>query len=239
MDMHVSVEIVDAVTPAVFDEVYDYFSYIDETFSTFKKTSEITKINEGKISKQDYSPDMKTVLMLCDQTKKQTNGYFEIKRGGILDPSGLVKGWAIWNAANLLKRKGCHDFYVDAGGDIQTSGTNDKGKPWTVGIRNPFNTKEIVKVIATGNLGVATSGTYERGNHVYNPKTKTPVTDIVSLTVVGPNVYEADRFATAAFAMSKPGIQFIDNLEGFEGYMIDTKGLATYTRGFEKFAVFV
>ncbi len=239
MDMHVTVEVVDVVTPAVFDEVYDYFSVIDNRFSTFKKTSEITKINEGKIKKRDYSSDMKTVLMLSDQTKKQTNGYFEIERRGILDPSGLVKGWAIWNAANLLKRRGCHNFYVDAGGDIQTSGVNGRGKPWTVGIRNPFNTKEIVKVIATGNLGVATSGTYERGNHVYNPKTNTPVTDIVSLTVVGPNVYEADRFATAAFAMGKPGIQFIEHLDGFEGYMIDTKGVATCTSDFEKFVVSV
>ena len=235
--MHVTVEIIDPVSSSVFDEIYNYFSYIDTTFSTFKITSEITKINEGKLDKQRYSKDIKTILALCEQTKQETDGFFDIKRNGKLDPSGLVKGWAINNAATMLKQKGLTNYYVDAGGDIQVSGHNDKGNPWTVGIRNPFNIKEVVKVLRIVSKGVATSGTYERGNHVYNPKNHKPVTNIVSLTVIGPNVYEADRFATAAFAMGPDGIAFIDRLENFEGYMINNKGMATYTRGFEKFIV--
>jgi thiamine biosynthesis lipoprotein len=55
--------------------------------------------------------------------------------------------------------------------------------------------------------------------------------------VIGPNIYEADRFATAAFAMESAGILFIEELEGFEGYMIDQHGLATYTSGFERYVV--
>ena len=235
--MHVTVEIIDSVSSSVFDEIYNYFSYIDTTFSTFKITSKITKINEGKLDKQRYSKDIKTILALCEQTKQETDGFFDIKRNGKLDPSGLVKGWAINNAATMLKQKGLTNYYVDAGGDIQVSGHNDKGNPWTVGIRNPFNIKEVVKVLRIVSKGVATSGTYERGNHVYNPKNHKPVTNIVSLTVIGPNVYEADRFATAAFAMGPDGIAFIDRLENFEGYMINNKGMATYTRGFEKFIV--
>jgi FAD:protein FMN transferase len=62
-----------------------------------------------------------------------------------------------------------------------------------------------------------------------------PVQSIVSLTVVGPNVYEADRFATAAFAMDSAGIHFIEELDGFEGYMIDHAGMAMYTSGFERY----
>jgi len=235
MDMHVTVEIVDRVTSSVFDEIYDYFSYIDDTFSTFKKTSEITKINEGTLTPKQYSNDMADVLALCEQTKKESDGFFDIHRNGKLDPSGLVKGWAINNAATMLKQKGLTNYYVDAGGDIQVSGHNEKGKPWTIGIRNPFNVKEIVKVLRITSEGVATSGIYERGNHVYNPKNHKPVTDIVSLTVIGPNVYESDRFATAAFAMGPAGITFIDRMNNFEGYMIDKNGMATYTQGFEKF----
>jgi thiamine biosynthesis lipoprotein ApbE len=68
--------------------------------------------------------------------------------------------------------------------------------------------------------------------------TSTPApTDVVSLTVIGPNVYEADRFATAAFAMGKKGIYFIEQLPGFEGYMIDTSAQATYTSGFERYVL--
>ena len=83
---------------------------------------------------------------------------------------------------------------------------------------------------------MATSGTYVRGQHIYNPKNSDqPVTGIVSLTVIGPDIYEADRFATAAFAMGPAGIIFIEQLAGFEGYMIDPNGLATYTSGFERY----
>jgi len=178
---------------------------------------------------------MKTILSLCEKTKTETNGYFDISRNGKLDPSGLVKGWAINNAAELLKNDGFQNFYVEVGGDIQVSGKNSRGKSWTVGIRNPFNLKEIIKVIEVTSEGVATSGTYERGQHVYNPKEEGEITKIVSLTVIGPNIYEADRFATAAFAMGEKGIRFIEHLPGFEGYMIDKNAVATFTTGIEKY----
>ena len=149
-----------------------------------------------------------------------------------------MKGWAIWRAAKLIETRGFKNFYVDAGGDVQVSGKNAQGEPWSIGIRNPFNRDEIVKVLQPDGRGVATSGTYIRGKHIYDPRSGEPVeTDILSLTVVGPDIYEADRFATAAFAMGKEGIKFIENLEGFEGYLIDKDGLATMTSGFEKYVV--
>lgn len=106
------------------------------------------------------------------------------------------------------------------------------------GIRNPFNKEEIIKVISLKDAGIATSGTYIRGQHIYNPhEIEKPITEIVSLSVIGPNVYEADRFATAAFAMGEKGIMFIEKLNGFEGYMVDKNGLATMTGGFQAYTV--
>jgi thiamine biosynthesis lipoprotein len=117
------------------------------------------------------------------------------------------------------------------------AGNHSHGQPWRVGIRNPFNTNEIVKVLAVSDCGVATSGSYIRGQHIYNPKNKgQPLAEIVSVTVIGPTIYDADRFATAAFAMGRAGIRFIEQLEGFEGYMIDRRGLATFTSGFARYA---
>lgn len=239
MGMHISVEVVDPhVRRADIDAVYEYFTYIDKKFSTYKSTSEISNINSGKLHQNNYSKDMKTILALCNKTKQETNGYFNIEHNGKLDPSGIVKGWAIWQAALLLENKGYKNFYVDAGGDVQVYGKNDQGKPWTVGIKNPFNEEEIVKVIALEDKGIATSGTYIRGQHVYDPKhPDKQLIDIVSLTVVGPNVFEADRYATAAFAMQKDGIYFIERLSGFEGYMIDKNGIATFTKNFDKYVV--
>jgi thiamine biosynthesis lipoprotein len=180
---------------------------------------------------------MKEILRLAEVTKKETSGYFDIKKNNFIDPSGIVKGWAIHNATKLIQKAGYKNYYVEAGGDIEVAGTNPEGRTWTVGIRNPFNVKEIVKRVVLRDLGIATSGTYERGKHIYNPKTNKPVTEIVSLTVIGPNVCEADCYATAAFAMGTQGIQFIDRIKGLEGYMIDTKRIATWTRGFGKYTV--
>ena len=238
MGMPVTVEIVDtSANEKTFEEVFDYFRAIDERFSTYKSTSEITAINNGKLDESEWSEEMRLIFTLAEETKKESEGYFEIKTpNGNIDPSGIVKGWAIWNAAQLLQKKDFKNFYVDAGGDIQPHGRNMNGEKWTVGVKNPWNEAENVKIIHVGEEGVATSGTYIRGLHIYDPKgANRPVDDIVSLTVVGPNIYEADRFATAAFAMGKKGIEFIERLKGFEGYMIDKDKIATMTSGFEKY----
>ena len=86
--------------------------------------------------------------------------------------------------------------------------------------------------------GIATSGSYVRGQHIYDPHApERQIEDIVSLTVIGPDVLEADRFSTAAFAMGKAGIHFIEELPGFEGYMVDAAGIATQTSGFKAFVL--
>jgi thiamine biosynthesis lipoprotein len=230
MGMPVTVSAEEATMETV-DEVFDYFSYVDGKFSTYKNSSEISKINRGLITQEQFSEDMKEIFRLCEKTKSETEGYFDILNNGKLDPSGLVKGWAVLNAANILKKSGLNDYYVDAGGDIQMH-----GKIWTVGIRNPFKRTENVKTLKIQNMGVATSGTYIRGQHVYDPHMPgKKITDIVSLTVIGPDILEADRFATAAFAMGKRGIEFVEKVKGLEAYMIDKNGTATLTSGFNKY----
>ena len=238
MGMPITVEVVDpGVTEADIEKVFAYFRSVDNTFSTYKEHSEIAKINRGELGEEAYSDDMKTILAVSEQTRQETRGYFDIRHNGILDPSGIVKGWAILQAAHLLKEAGLTNFYIDAGGDIQVAGNKD-GEPWRIGIRNPFNRKEIVKVLVVTDKGVATSGTAIRGQHIYDPHNPdTSLQDVVSLTVIGPNVYEADRFATAAFAMGKRGIFFIQQLPGFEGYMIDASARATFTSGFERYVL--
>jgi len=238
MGMPITVEILDAsATEADIERVFAYFRFIDETFSTYKEESEISKINRGELAEEEYSDAVKMILALSEQTRQETHGYFDIERDGFIDPSGIVKGWAIFQAAQMLKEAGFGNFYIDAGGDIQVAGTKN-GHPWRVGIRNPFNRNENVKVLSITDKGVATSGTAIRGQHIYNPyQPQRTIQDIVSLTVIGPNVYEADRFATAAFAMGKKGIYFIEQLAGFEGYMIDSSARATYTSNFERYVL--
>lgn len=263
MGMPITVEVVDAASPDILEAVFSYFVSVDERFSPFKETSEVSRINRSEkflekmvwrklpprkrgsprtFSKEDFyegiDEGMLEVLELAEKTKQETKGYFDIQKpDGSIDPSGIVKGWAIKNAAELLKEKGVEKFYIEAGGDIQTSGTNAEGAEWSVGIRNPFKKDEIVKVIYPRGRGVATSGTYERGNHIYNPLSPAEtLNEVVSITVIGTDVLEADRFATAAFAMGTKGVEFIERLRSaggrIEAYSIDKEGIATMTSNF-------
>lgn len=233
MGMPITVDICGA-SGALIGDVFGYLDRIDRRFSTYKTDSEISAINRGDLPSSGWSNEMIEVLELADRTKDETGGYFDMRRpDGSLDPSGIVKGWAIHNAAGLLRVAGANDFLIEAGGDIQSAGKNASGADWSVGIRNPFDMDEIIKIIHPRGRGVATSGTYARGQHIYNPYGfGEPITEIVSLTVVGPNVLEADRFATAAFAMGRDGIYFIEQIAGLEGYVVDINGRATLTTGF-------
>jgi len=238
MGMPIVVEIVDGTQTSV-DAVFDYFTTVDERFSTYKTGSEISRINRRELSPGAYSDEMKEIFARAEMTTKDTGGYFSITTpDGLLDPSGLVKGWAIRNAAQLVEKAGYRDYFINAGGDIQSGGTDANGRDWTVGIRNPFARDEIVKVVRPRGRGVATSGSYIRGQHIYDPhKPGETIEDIISMTVIGPDIYEADRYATAAFAMGRNGIAFIEGLPGHEGYVIDARGIATMTSGFEQLTV--
>lgn len=231
--MPIIVEILDTKSSTLFEKVFNFFQAVDDKFSTYK-ASEVSLLNNHQLKLKDASQELQAIWRLAEQTKQETNGFFDISYQGKIDPSGIVKGWAIFQASQIIEQAGFKDYYINAGGDIQVSSLNT-GKSWQVGIKNPFKDAEIVKILKVTTQGVATSGSYIRGSHIYCPvklKSKYPLDDIVSLTVVGPNVYEADRFATAAFAMGFLGIQFIEKLTGFEGYLIDKNGLATETSGF-------
>jgi FAD:protein FMN transferase len=239
MDMPITIEVIDKnVTSLDIDTIFEYFTNIDNTFSPFKKSSELSQINSGALDITHVSVDMKIVFALCEKTKKETEGYFDINQNRKYDPSGLVKGWAILHAGSMIKQKGFKNYYVDAGGDIQVCGKNSEGKKWKIGIRNPFNRRENIKIVYLTNQGIATSGSYIRGDHIYNPHDPSKIiSTIVSLTVIGPDVYEADRFATACFAMGEKGIYFLEKQKDLEGYMIDKDGKATFTSGFEKYTI--
>jgi thiamine biosynthesis lipoprotein len=230
MGMPIQIEIKDKlVIEQEINGVFGYFRKIDSEFSPFKDDSEVAKLNRG----EEVNGEMEKILEEAEDLKRKTHGYFDVvKPDGTIDPSGIVKGRAIFKAAQILKDKGYTHFFVDAGGDAEIVGT------FRWGIRNPFNTHEIVKVLELTDCGIATSGTYERGMHIYDPIKKTnELTDVLSITVIGPDVYEADKFATPAFAMGREGINFIESLEGLEGYMIDKNGIATMTSGFQKYVI--
>lgn len=135
MGMPIIIEVVDpAVTTQNLDSVFAYFEYVDRKFSTYKPDSEISLINRQELMLDQSSEDMQAIFALAEQTRLETDGFFNIDRNGLFDLSGIVKGWAIYTAAELLQQAGFENYYVDAGGDIQVSGKNAEGQDWRVGI---------------------------------------------------------------------------------------------------------
>src|ERR1035437_4713958 len=107
MGMPVTLEIVDEnVKTENLEKVFSYFNFVDQKFSTYKKDSEITAINDGLITPDQYSKEMQEIFSLAEETKKLTDGYFDIYHDDKCDPSGIVKGWAIHNAAQILRQDG-------------------------------------------------------------------------------------------------------------------------------------
>jgi thiamine biosynthesis lipoprotein len=221
---------------AGFNDIFDFFRYVDQQYSPYIDTSDVAKVNRGELDENYYNPELREILDIAEKTKRETDGYFDVWHNGTFDPSGIVKGWSIKEASNMLKHH-TDDFYIEAGGDIQVSGVNDTGKPWQIGIRNPFDHNENIAIVSLKNQAIATSGTAIRGNHIYNPTGKQPGNDIVSLSVIAANILDADRIATAAFAMGQSGIEFIQTLRGYEAYMVDNNKQATATSGWQKYEV--
>src|ERR1700693_4709249 len=234
MGMPVTVHVADeAAETAAVERVFEDFRLLDRTFSPFLETSHVSRVNRGEPIPEDASAMVSQVINLCRQYERATAGYFSAWIGGRFDPSGLVKGWAIARACFILDTSGYRTFFVDAGGDVQTRGRNTDGRPWRVGIRHPVERDKVACVVLASGIAVATSGTYEKGEHILDPHTGKPANAWLSFTVAGPDIVQADVFATACFAMGTAGLDFVSHLARYEAYAIDNQLRAAYTSGFD------
>lgn len=218
------------------EKVFTIFNDIDKKYSPYREESEVSKLNKIPKLQRHYSHELASILKLAEETKKISNGYFDVEHTGTFDPSGIVKGWAIQKAAEVVSLW-TKDFYIEAGGDIQVSGVNEEGTAWRIGIRNPFERSEHVMTVSLQDAAIATSGTAIRGAHIYDPVNEQELTSIVSVSVISPRIVDADRMATAAFAMGEKGINFLENLAGYEAYFINKDGIAIQTSGWERYEV--
>jgi thiamine biosynthesis lipoprotein len=206
----ISLYVLDPVDPAVIDDVFGWFERVDDLFSTWRPDTEISRIGRGELALADASPEVREVLALCDQMKHETLGAFDISAGAHtasdarpalapLDPSGLVKGWALERAVDRLVAGGVSRVCLNAGGDVVVRGSGPD-EPWRIGIQHPWQRDKVADVLFVTTGAVATSGRTERGDHVIDPRSGAPARGLVSATVVGPDLAVADALATAAIA---------------------------------------
>ncbi|MHB8466672.1 MAG: FAD:protein FMN transferase [Acidimicrobiales bacterium] len=239
MGMAVSVDVRDHdVDPGALTDVFGWLRWVDETFSTYRPDSQVSRLGRGELSSDDCHDDVRTVLELCEDVCARTRGYFDARADNSrqLDPSGMVKGWAVERASAMLVDWGSTNHCINAGGDVRLRGQPEPGRAWQVGIVHPFDRTALTTVVAGTDLGVATSGTAERGLHVFDPHTGRPVAELASVTVVGPELTHADAYATAALAMGCDAPEWLAALPDHEAYLIDATGHVWWTPGFGSYA---
>jgi thiamine biosynthesis lipoprotein len=79
---------------------------------------------------------------------------------------------------------------------------------------------------------VATSGSYERGPHIYDPFGGGAGDAAASATVTGPELDLADALATALIVAGTPGLELVDRIDATEACLVLADGTLRATRGF-------
>ncbi|NVN00682.1 FAD:protein FMN transferase [Arthrobacter sp. SDTb3-6] len=220
------------VSPNLLQAVVDWLHRMDALFSTYRRDSEICRLDRGSLRLEDCRAEVREVLKLCEQAGRDSGGYFSARLPGGLDPSGMVKGWAIERASDMLRDGGSTSHALNGGGDIQLLGRPDPGRPWTIGIADPFRRGALAATITGTDMAIATSSTAERGLHVINPNSGEPASTLASITLVGEHLTTVDAYATAALAMGDRARAWVTRLPGIEAFAVTAAGESWRTPNF-------
>ena len=232
MGTAVSVDVRDPVPESVLADVFDWFRWVDATFSTYREDSALCRYRRGELELDQAPGDLRVVLERCDALRAETDGAFDHRPGGpSLDPSALVKGWSVDRAADLLRAAEARSFCVNAGGDVLCSGGRAPGQPWRVGVRHPEAADATAAVLQIGDGAVASSGRYERGEHLWGRTASDPAP--ASVTVVGPRLGLADALATAAFVTPGPVPSWWQRFPGYDLLVVTADRQLRWTPGLD------
>lgn len=194
----------------------------DARFSHYREDSDISRWSAGHAVSPDAVAEIDAVLRQCAALREESGGAFRVNDPvtGALDTAGYVKGYAIGKAAERMREFGMRDFVLNVGGDSMNSGRASTERPWRVAIAHPTLSHGILEVVEAEDLAVATSGTAERGEHIWR---MTPDA-LLSFTVIGPDIALADAYATIGFAMGEAGFEWVSTREGYHCIIVRADG---------------
>jgi FAD:protein FMN transferase len=207
----------------------------DRVFSTYRPDSCINRLDRGDLSLEECPPEVHDVLNLGEQARRESGGAFDVRRPGHdgrphLDPSGVVKGWAVQQAAHALEALPDTDSCLSAGGDMVCRATAGS-PPWRIGIEDPHDPRRVLATVPVHTGAVATSGSAHRGAHVVDARTGRAATGLASVTVLGPDLVWADIDATAAIALGEDALPWLRTRTGRRGFVIRGDGTTETFRG--------
>ncbi|MEU5692411.1 FAD:protein FMN transferase [Actinosynnema sp. NPDC020468] len=196
---------------------------VDRVFSTYRPDSAVSRLGRGE--DVDCPPEVAEVLELGARAERESGGAFSIRRPG-LDPSGVVKGWAVERAARHLRALPATDFCLSAGGDVTCRTLHPDAPPWRVGVEDPRDPSRIVAVVPLFTGAVATSGTAHRGAHLVDARTGRPPVGLASVTVVADSLTWADIDATAGYALGGDAVSWLRGRRR-GGLVVSAEGVVT------------
>jgi thiamine biosynthesis lipoprotein len=216
-----------AIDAAIVD-VERFVRDVDEKFSTYRQGSVISRLRRGEIEIGDAPGDVQQVWRSCEVARDISGGAFDPwKIAGGFDPSGYVKGWAADGVAQILRQAGCEHIQVNAAGDLTLRGGNLSNdgvvEPWKIGVVNPENIQEVLRIFEIFDGAIATSGTYERGAHITDPLSGLIAIGARSATVIGPDGGLSDAMATALMVTGDDGANLFgqEELAQYSAWCID------------------
>ena len=215
----------DGPARAAWADVMAMLHEADRVFSTYRADSWISRLGRGEIGLGDCPAEVAEVLALGAAAERESGGAFSILLPGpdgqnVLDPSGVVKGWAVERAAAPLRDLPDTDFCLSAGGDL-TCRTLDPGSPpWRIGVEDPADPGRILAIVPVFSGAVATSGTAHRGEHLVDARTGRPPSGVASVTVVAGSLTWADIDATAAYAHGPEAAHWLETRPGSSGLVV-------------------
>lgn len=209
---------------AAIEEAVAFLHRADAVFSTYREDSDIRRLHRGECTVEECSPEVAVVLGMCAEAAGRTDGYFSALYSGRIDPTGLVKGWSIDAASNILSDHGITAHSINGGGDIRAMGSPAQGMPWRVGITDPRRRHEIITVLSGVDFAIATSGPGERGRHIIDPVRGCEARSVLSATVTGPQSAWADAYATALVASGVEAMGWFEVLPGYEAVILTAAG---------------
>ena len=209
---------------------------VDAVFSTWRPDSPVSRLGRGEIILDDCPPEVAEVLALGELAERQSQGAFGVLRAGpgcgvVLDPTGVVKGWAVERAADHLRALESSDFCLSAGGDLVCRTLDPDAPPWRIGIEHPHDTSRVIAVAPVHTGAVATSGTAHRGDHLVDARTGRPPSGVASVTVLAATLTWADIDATAAYAHGAHAARWLGTRPGRSGLVVWADGSTTLVDG--------
>lgn len=179
------------------------FDAFDRRFSLYRADSELSRVARGDLALHNASAVLRDSYADAVDWRSRTAGAFTPHRpDGVIDLNGIVKAAAMAAAAARLDAAGETDWLLNVGGDILGRGDN-AGAPWSIGISDPLDRSGLLCALTldTGRTAVATSGTAERGEHVWRLQPeRLDSTPFRQVTVRAADIVTADVLATAILA---------------------------------------